>query len=482
MTPVALTIAGSDPSGGAGIQADLRTFAALGVAGLSAITALTVQNSQGVQSVHPVAPDVLAAQLEAVLSDTRPTAVKIGMLGGAEQVRVVIEALRQYGPPNVVLDPVFASTGGVPLLNAEGRRLLLTDLLPLCDLVTPNLDELGGLTGVSVGDQSTSQAAVQSLLDRGARGVLLKGGHFAGEPIDRLKTRSATTTFFGKRVETPHTHGTGCALSAGVAAGLAKGQDLHQSIEEAKRLLTRALQHPTVVGQGRGYPDLLTASRLDSQGDYRSHHERLALLHGLYVITDAQLMPNRSHLEITRAALTGGARIIQLRDKTMSIPQLITTARRLRHLTQEAGALLLINDHVDVALVTEADGVHLGPEDFGPSIARRVLGPDKLVGVSVNSVQEAELAAPFASYFGVGAIFGSSTKSDAGPPIGLGRIGEIKAAFPHIPVVAIGGISRENIASVAEAGANAAAVISAVVSAPDMEAATRELRDLFVRA
>ena len=145
LMPVALTIAGSDPSGGAGIQADLRTFAALGVVGLSVITALTVQNSRGVQSVHPVAPDMLAAQLNAILEDTRPDAVKIGMLGGAAQVRVVADALRRFRPPNVVLDPVLASTGGVPLLDEEGRRLLLTELLPLCDLVTPNLDEADGI-------------------------------------------------------------------------------------------------------------------------------------------------------------------------------------------------------------------------------------------------------------------------------------------------------------------------------------------------
>ena len=141
--------------------------------------------------------------------------------------------------------------------------------------------------------------------------------------------------------------------------------------------------------------------------------------------------------------------------------------------------MLIINDRVDIALATNADGVHLGPADMTPEDARRLLGPDKLVGVSVATVEEAKAAAPYASYFGVGAIFGSKTKLDAGEPIGVGRLREIKAAFPGIPIVAIGGINAENIAEVAAAGADAAAVVSAVVGAPNMEAATRELVERF---
>ncbi|MBV9850437.1 MAG: bifunctional hydroxymethylpyrimidine kinase/phosphomethylpyrimidine kinase, partial [Armatimonadetes bacterium] len=206
--PVALTIAGSDPSGGAGIQADLRTFAALGVAGLSVITALTVQTSQGVLSVHPVAPDILAAQLNAILEDTRPDAVKIGMLGGAAQVRVVADALRRFHPPNVVLDPVLASTGGVPLLDEEGRRALLTELLPLCDLVTPNLGEAGQLAGRHVHDDTTMAEAGEQLLALGAKTVLVKGGHLAGEPYDLLLRQGQTPSrFLWDRIHTHHTHG-----------------------------------------------------------------------------------------------------------------------------------------------------------------------------------------------------------------------------------------------------------------------------------
>lgn len=456
--PSVLTIAGSDPSGGAGIQADLRVFAALGVAGLSAVTALTVQNSRGVLSVHPVAPDILAAQLDAVLTDSRPSAVKIGMLGGAAQVSVVADALRRFRPPHVVLDPVLASTGGVPLLDDAGRRLLLSDLLPLCELVTPNVNEAEALT---------------DLWESGAGAILVKGGHRDGPPTDVLTTADGTRTeFSGQRIETPHTHGTGCVLSAAIAANLALGWDLTEAVRQAKRLLTDGLRAPVVIGAERGYPGI-------GPWEAGRHAERQARLRGLYVLTDTDLRPDRSAEDIVRAALDGGAKIVQLREKKTPLPTLIEMARRLANMAWEAGALFIVNDRVDVALASDADGVHLGPDDMHPRDARRLLGPNHLVGISVSSVEEAAALAPFASYLGVGAIFGTSTKSDAGPPVGVERIAELKAAFPLLPVVAIGGIGAGNIGDVVSAGADAAAVVSAVVAAPDMRDAVWELRRCF---
>lgn len=458
MTTVALTIAGSDPSGGAGIQADLRTFAALGVVGVSALTALTVQNSLGVQSVYPVPADVLAAQLDALLSDTRVQAVKIGMLGGADQVRAVAAVLRQYAPPNVVLDPVLASTGGVPLLDDEGRAALLTELMPLCDLVTPNLNEAKTLGTIN------------------ALAVLVKGGHMPGEPVDRLTLPgSSIRDFGGYRVETEHTHGTGCLLSSLIAALLARGSSLVDAIPEAKSILTAALREPTVIGKGRGYPQIRLSISERVQFVGRRHVERKGMLQGVYVVTDTSLRPDRLLPQIVEEAIAGSACAIQLREKLLPTLRLVELSKRFCRVSRDAQTLFIVNDRVDVALASDADGVHLGPDDMMPEDARRLLGPDKLVGVSVATVEEAKAAAPHASYFGVGAIFGSKTKLDAGEPIGVERIREIKAAFPDIPVVAIGGINADNIAEVARAGADAAAVVSAIVAAPDMEAATREL-------
>jgi thiamine-phosphate diphosphorylase len=427
MRPAALTIAGFDPSGGAGVQADLRVFHALGLAGWSAATAITIQNTQGVHGVHLIDADTLHKQLEAVFSDARTLgAVKIGMLGGAAQVRAVADALRTWKPRNVVLDPVLASTAGVPLLDDPSA---LEELIPLCDLVTPNLHE--HVT---------------------AKTLLVKGGHALGDPDDKLYVDGVLVqTYPGTRVATPHTHGTGCALSAAIAGYLALCVPLRIAIARAKDIVAAGLHNPVVIGEGRGYPDARA-------------------IRGLYILTD----PRRDAEETVRAALEGGARIVQLREKSLPTPRLIDLARSLRDLAHEHGALFIVNDRVDVALAAGADGVHLGPDDMHPRDARALLG-NRIVGVSVSTVDEAAALAPFATYFGVGAIYGSATKLDAGDAVGPARITEIHAAFPYIPIVAIGGITLENIAAVAQAGADAAAVVSAVVCQPDMRAATEAL-------
>ena len=427
MRPAALTIAGFDPSGGAGVQADLRVFHALGLAGWSVATAITIQNTQGVHGVHLIDAGTLHKQLDAVFSDARTLgAVKIGMLGGAAQVRAVADALRTWKPRNVVLDPVLASTAGVPLLDDPSA---LDELIPLCDLVTPNLHE-----HVS------------------ARTLLVKGGHTVGDPDDKLFIDgNLVRTYKGTRIDTPHTHGTGCALSAGIAGYLALGAPLDKAIARAKELVTAGLRNPVVTGEGRGYPDARAIT-------------------GIYVLTD----PRRDATETIRAALDGGARIVQLREKSLPTPRLIALARSLRNLTHEHGALFIVNDRVDVALAADADGVHLGPDDMHPRDARALLG-ERIIGASVSTVEEAAALAPFASYFGVGAIYGSATKLDAGDAVSPARIAEVRAAFPHIPIVAIGGITRENIGAVARAGADAAAVVSAVVCERDMRAATAAL-------
>ncbi len=478
MKRAVLTIAGSDPSGGAGIQADLRVFQALGVHGLSAITALTVQNSLGVEAVHPVPGDVLYDQVETLLEDTPVAAVKIGMLGGAEQVHAVSELLRRFRPPNVVLDPVLTSAGGVPLLDEEGRRALLRELVPLADLVTPNLCELQELAG------TLTESSAERLFDVGTRALLIKGGHLPGEPKDTLAWPDGRWKQYpGVRIQTPHTHGTGCLLSSAIAAYLALGEPLEYAVEAAKALLTDSLRWPVVLGRGRGYPDSMEgAAALEVREEIRQGHGyRLAtLVEGLYVLTDSGQMPGRSHEEIARAAFAGGAKAVQLRDKRLSTPELIALARRVTALAREQHRLLLVNDRVDVALASEADGVHLGPDDMHPADARRLLGPERIIGVSVSTVEEANPIAAYASYLGVGAIFGSATKDDAGPPVGTARIAEIRRAFPQHPIVAIGGIHIGNIDEVAAAGAATAAVVSAVVCAPDMETATRELWRRFL--
>jgi thiamine-phosphate diphosphorylase len=203
--------------------------------------------------------------------------------------------------------------------------------------------------------------------------------------------------------------------------------------------------------------------------------DRLSKISGLYVLTDPNLRPDRTPEEIAEAALAGGARIIQLRDKETPREDLIRLARRICAMAHRVGALFIVNDKVDIALASGADGVHLGPEDMAPAQARTILGPGRLIGVSVSTLEEALPLADYASYFAIGAIYGSSTKSDAGPPIGTKPIQLISARYPGVPIVGIGSINKDNIAPIKRAGADSAAVVSAVICAPDMEQATREL-------
>ncbi len=258
MTAIALTIAGSDSSGGAGIQADLKTFAALGVYGASAITALTAQNTRGVTGIHDVPPAFIAEQIDAVFDDLDVGAVKIGMLSQPATIAVVAQSLRRHKAKNIVLDPVMVATSGAKLISDNAIDALRRELIPLALVVTPNLPEAAVLTGASIArneDEMTIQA--RQLLTHGANNVLIKGGHAAGaESVDLLiGTRLGTDVrLAAPRVATQSTHGSGCTLSSAIAAGLAKGLDLVAAVHAAKAYVTAAIAKADTlkVGQGHG--------------------------------------------------------------------------------------------------------------------------------------------------------------------------------------------------------------------------------------
>jgi hydroxymethylpyrimidine/phosphomethylpyrimidine kinase len=239
----ALTIAGSDSGGGAGIQADLKTFAAFGVYGASAVTAVTAQNTLGVSGIHAMPAEVVAAQLDAVLGDIGANAIKTGMLGNRAIVDVVAQRLRDRA--NLVVDPVLASSSGTALLNEAGVEALKRKLLPLALIVTPNLPEAEALTG-----RSDLREAARAIHDLGPRYVVIKGGHAAGDPDDLLFDGREFEVLHGVRVDTPHTHGTGCTFSAAITAGLALDKAVPEAVEEAKRYVTAALQQAYAVGHG----------------------------------------------------------------------------------------------------------------------------------------------------------------------------------------------------------------------------------------
>ncbi|MBV9461127.1 MAG: bifunctional hydroxymethylpyrimidine kinase/phosphomethylpyrimidine kinase [Bradyrhizobium sp.] len=255
-TPIALTIAGSDSSGGAGIQADLKTFAALGVYGASAITALTAQNTKGVTGIHVVPAEFLRAQIDAVFADLEVGAVKIGIVAQLASIDAIVDALKHWSPKHVVLDPVMVATSGGRLLAAEAVEALRQKLIPLATIITPNLPEAAALLDEPV---ATSVAAIESqgqkLLSLGCPAVLIKGGHGAGsESTDYLIRASGSVALSAPRVATQNTHGTGCSLSSAIAAELAKGAELEIALRNAKDFISVAIAAADrfTVGHGQG--------------------------------------------------------------------------------------------------------------------------------------------------------------------------------------------------------------------------------------
>jgi hydroxymethylpyrimidine/phosphomethylpyrimidine kinase len=253
--PVALTIAGSDSCGGAGIQADLKTFAALGVYGASVVTALTAQNTKGVSGIHPVPADFVTAQIDAVFGDLDVKAVKIGMTAQLATIDAIATALTRWGPKHVVLDPVMVATSGDRLLAADAVEGLRTKLIPRASLITPNLPEAAALLDepVAVGEAAIERQG-KRLLAMGCPAVLIKGGHGQGaESIDYLITSGGSLALAAPRVATKNTHGTGCSLSSAIAAGLARGEDMEAAVRQAKDWISAAIAAADRLGVGHGH-------------------------------------------------------------------------------------------------------------------------------------------------------------------------------------------------------------------------------------
>ena len=250
---VALSIAGSDPSGGAGIQADLKAFHQFGVYGMAAITALTAQNTMGVRGVHVVPPDFVRLQLEALAADMPPDALKTGMLANTDLATTVADCIRAFGWTPLVVDPVMIATSGDRLLSIDAEQVIRNRLLPLATLVTPNLDEAALLTGLEVRDVAQMERAGAVLLDSGAAAVLLKGGHLDEDAIvDLLFTADGIRRFSHPRIRTTSTHGTGCTLSAAITAGLASGRPLESAVEAALDYVVKAIATAPALGAGHG--------------------------------------------------------------------------------------------------------------------------------------------------------------------------------------------------------------------------------------
>ncbi len=247
-----LTIAGSDCSGGAGIQADIKTITMHKLYAMSAITALTAQNTTGVYGIAETDPAFLKQQLDCIFTDIFPDAVKIGMVSNAKLIHVIAESLKSYHAKNIVLDPVMVSTSGSKLLKEEAAEALVTELMPAANLITPNIPEAETLSQVSIDSPEDMVHVAQVIAEKYAGAILIKGGHGKNTANDLLYQNGKSIWFYGERIENPNTHGTGCTLSSAIASNLAKGYDMEKSIRNAKEYLTGALKAKLDLGKGDG--------------------------------------------------------------------------------------------------------------------------------------------------------------------------------------------------------------------------------------
>ena len=250
--PTAMTIAGSDSGGGAGIQADLKTFSALGVFGTSTLTAITAQNTVGVTAVHEIPTDVIAAQIDAVITDIGADAVKTGMLSSSAIVATVADSVRRHSITNLVVDPVMVAKSGDRLLREEAIATICNELIPLAKVVTPNIPEAEDLTGQTIGSDDDARRAAEAIINMGAKSVVIKGGHREGPPTDILYDGEEFAEFTAERIPSTSTHGTGCTFASAVAAGLAHGLETAAAVQQAKEYVTAAIRAAYPIGNGHG--------------------------------------------------------------------------------------------------------------------------------------------------------------------------------------------------------------------------------------
>ena len=262
-----LSIAGSDCSGGAGIQADLKTFSAHGVFGMSVIVSVVAENTSRVIDIQDVTPDMIKKQIDAVFEDIEVDAVKIGMLSTPDCMKAVAEKIRQYNPANVIIDPVMYAKNGCPLMAETALDSLIKLIIPLADVLTPNIPEAEKISGISISSLADMETSARKIHAMGCKAVVIKGGHFDGNPCDVLFDGNQFTHFETTRINTKNTHGTGCTFSSAIAAQLAKGDSVKDAVSSAKAYVTTAIEHSLAIGKGNG-PTIIFTSYIKKEDFY----------------------------------------------------------------------------------------------------------------------------------------------------------------------------------------------------------------------
>lgn len=480
--PVVWTIAGSDSGGGAGIQADLKTFQSFNIYGCTAITALTAQNTMGVSQIALTSPEMLKAQIEALANDLPPAAIKLGMLGDAESITYLAKRLPQLNS-FLLCDPVMVSTSGSKLVSDE-TVTAMRQLLPHVDLLTPNLEEAKVLLGCKIED--VEEAAHTLLSNTGAKAVLLKGGHSLGEyKQDYYADKHQQFWLTSPTINTRHTHGTGCTLSAAIISLISQGFEIAEALVVSKAYVNQGLRLTPELGRGHGplchdvWPETesdvpwLTSNATDGI-NYSAFPDCNNTPLGFYPI-----VPRAEWLE---RLLPLGVTTIQLRIKDLSeeavedeIMTAIATARKYK-------ARLFINDYWQLALKHGAYGVHLGQEDIETADINALAKAGIRLGLSTHSYAEvARALAIHPSYIAIGPVFPTTTKEMRFAPQGLEALARWRRTLSSYPLVAIGGMFRYNAPEVLAAGVDSIAVVRDVVNNNNVNASVNEWLDLFTQ-
>ncbi len=475
--PIVWSIAASDSGGGAGIQADLHTFATFNCHGCTVITAITAQNSLTVSRCEAVNSQLFLAQLDTLAADMPPTAIKIGLLPDSELILLLADWLkiyRQLHQVTIIADPVFSSSSGYQF-SAACQITAWQKLLPQLDLLTPNLPELALL----VPDHHSPQAQAEVLLQQGVAAVLVKGGHSLQlqQVSDHFISHNLRFQLVNERYNTPHQHGTGCVLSAAIAAATAQQYAIPDAVILARAYLQQALKQSYATGAGSGslmHIPLPVPAEYFPQLQPTKQFAPLEHPPGLY--------PLASSLSQLQELLQQGANMIQLRIKNCPsakleplIAEAVACARRYQ-------AKLFINDYWQLAIQYQAYGVHLGQEDLQQADLAMIADAGLRLGISTHGYYELAVALAIRpSYIALGHIFATTTKQMPSKPQGLRRLQQYAqlCRYSAIPAVAIGGISAEHFSHVAATGVSGIAVVSAIWAQPSPAVAFHQLQQLW---
>ncbi|KAK8698978.1 hypothetical protein V6N13_115077 [Hibiscus sabdariffa] len=487
--PHVLTVAGSDSGAGAGIQADLKACAARRVYCSTVITAVTAQNTVGVQGVSNVPEDFVAEQLKSVLSDMEVDVVKTGMLPSIGIVKILCNTLKEFPVQALVVDPVMVSTSGDVLAGPSILSTFREVLLPMADIITPNLKEASALlNGMQLETVDDMRSAARLLHNMGPKNVLVKGGDLpdSSDAVDILYDGLNFYELRSPRIRTRNTHGTGCSLASCIAAELAKGYPVVSAVKVAKRYVETALGYSKEIGIGNGPQgpfDHLLRLKSHSQDCHRQRPFSPSDLF-LYAVTDSRMNKRwgRSIADAVKAAIDGGATIVQLREKDAETKDFLESAKACLRICRSHGVPLLINDRVDVAIACDADGVHVGQSDMPAHVARTLLGPEKIIGVSCKTPEQAQQAwVDGADYIGCGGVYPTNTKEN-NTTVGLDGLKTVCTAS-KLPVVAIGGIGVSNAGAVMEIGVpnlKGVAVVSALFDRESILTETKKLHSVLL--